>query len=97
MANRWFDGIDLPINAFHLLPLLAHRPLFETALVDIVPTSSLAPHDLFCFRLELRKAYRAVAANLLSVVARRGVCFGNRYWSVGEDETEFLALRSVHG
>lgn len=60
---------DLPVYTFHLLPLLADRPLLKTSFMDIVPTSSLAPNDLFCFRLEFCEADRAVAADFFAVIA----------------------------
>lgn len=45
-----------PINTSNLFPGLAHSPLLEAVLVQVISTRSTTPYNVLCFRLEFGKA-----------------------------------------
>lgn len=61
----------VPIHASHVRMgfFLGLGPLFETRLVDIVPTRSSAPYNLFLLKLEFCKADWAITGDSFALAA----------------------------
>lgn len=59
---------NLPIYTLHIRhTLLTLRPLLEAVFMDIVATSSFAPHNLLVLWLEFHEADGAIAGNFFAI------------------------------